>query len=284
MHEKNQPENECELDNPLDKEWDTLNEDDAGGDRQNHPIFKIAVVIILMAFIALSYAWLPSTWTTNFDFLKQDKALSEDEIVRRCKPAVVNIKSTRTGKTAAIQGTGFNLEPSGMIVTNRHVVEGASTVEVTFSDDKRLFSQDINLIDGYDLAVIWFKGNDLPSLPVSDRIVEIGESVTIIGNPRGFQGVSCRGKVREYYKTDSGMLVFTIDAAIAPGSSGSPVLDAQGCLVGIIYAAGKIAVDGEEQNRAIAIPATALFHLSMDHKDQKYESPEQLSGSQKQND
>lgn len=279
MHEKNQTENEWELDNPLDEEWDTLGDDDTGGDQQSHPIFKIAAVIIIIAFVALSYAWLPSIWTTNFDFLKQDKSLSEDDIVRRCKPAVVNIQTNRTGETAAIQGTGFNLEPSGMIVTNRHVVEGASTVEVTFSDDKRLFSQDIDLIDGYDLAIIWLKGNDLPSLPVSDKIAEIGQSVTIIGNPRGFQGISCRGKVKEYYKTDSGMLVFTIAAAIAPGSSGSPVLDDQGCLVGIIYAAGKMAVDGEEQNRAIAIPATALLHLSMNHKDQRNESPDQHSGS-----
>ncbi|MDD4402047.1 MAG: hypothetical protein PHI24_09290 [Desulfitobacteriaceae bacterium] len=55
------------------------------------------------------------------------------------------------------------------------------------------------------------------------------------------------------------MLVFTIGVTVAPGSSGSPVLDEQGRLVGIVYAAGKIAVDGEEQDRAIAIPATALW-------------------------
>jgi len=41
-----------------------------------------------------------------------------------------------------------------MVFTNRHVVEGTSTVEVPFSDDKRLFSQDIDLLDGYDLAII----------------------------------------------------------------------------------------------------------------------------------
>ncbi|MDD2234613.1 MAG: hypothetical protein PHV03_06855 [Desulfitobacteriaceae bacterium] len=55
------------------------------------------------------------------------------------------------------------------------------------------------------------------------------------------------------------MSVFTIGVTVAPGSSGSPVLDEQGRLVGIVYAAGKIAADGEEQDRAIAIPATALL-------------------------
>ncbi|MDD2234607.1 MAG: serine protease [Desulfitobacteriaceae bacterium] len=213
-----------------------------------------------MAFVALSYTWLPSVWTINFDFLKQDKTLSEDDIVRQCRPAVVIIQATGTGEATGAQGTGFNLEPDGMIVTNRHVVEGASTVEVTFSDDKRLFSQDIDLLDGYDLAIIWLKGNGLPSLQVSDKMAEVGQSVTIIGNPRGFLGVSCRGEVKEYYRTDSGMLVFTIGVTVAPGSSGSPVLDEQGRLVGIVYAAGKIAADGEEQDRAIAIPATALLN------------------------
>jgi S1-C subfamily serine protease len=270
MHEKNRPENpenEWKLNNPLDEEWDTeegdaLDEDEAGGERRNHPLFKIAVVLIIMAFVALSYAWLPSIWTINFDFLKQDKTLSEDEIVRRCRPAVVNIQATGTGEAAGagIQGTGFNLEPDGMIVTNRHVVAGASTVEVTFSDGQRLFSRDIDLLDGYDLAIIRLKGKSLPSLRVSDRMAEFGQSVTIIGNPRGFPGVSCRGEVKEYYKTDSGMQVFTIGVTVAPGSSGSPVLDEQGRLVGIVYAAGKIAVNGEEQDRAIAIPATALHH------------------------
>jgi len=268
MHEKNRPEkpeNEWELNNPLDEEWDTeegdtMDEDEAGGERRNHPLFKIAVILIIIAFVALSYAWLPSIWTINFDFLKQDKTLSEDDIVRRCRPAVVTIQTTITGEAAGIQGTGFNLEPDGMIVTNRHVVEGASTVEVTFSDEKRLFSQDIDLLDGYDLAIIRLKGKGLPSLRVSDRTAEVGQSVTIIGNPRGFPGVSCRGEVKEYYKTDSGMQVFTIGVTVAPGSSGSPVLDKQGRLVGIVYAAGKIAVEGEEQDRAIAIPATALHH------------------------
>ncbi len=262
MPEKNQPENEWENNNILEEEWDALEEDEAREDKRKQPVFKIAAVIIIMAFIAFSYAWLPSVWKLNLDFLKQDKVLSEDDLVRRCKPAVVNIKTTKTGG-AVTQGTGFNLEPRGMIVTNRHLVEGASTVEVTFSDDKRLFSQDIDVIDGYDLAVVWLKNKNLPFLPVAaDQIAEIGQSVTIIGNPRGFQRVSSRGKVKEYYKTDDDMLVFTIAVAIAPGSSGSPVLDEQGHLVGIIYAAGKVVIDGKEQNRAIAIPATALDHLS----------------------
>lgn len=245
------------------EDWNMLDEDEAEGSKWLKCILKITAILIITAFIAFSYAWLPSILASNLDFLKQDKALSEDDLVRRCKPAVVNIQTTKIGAAAThTQGTGVNLKPQGMIITNRHVVEGASVVEVSFSNGSRLSSQDIEFIDGYDLAVIQLQGQNLPFLPmITDQIAEIGQSVTIIGNPQGFQRVSCRGEVKEYYKTSTGRLVFTIAVPVAPGSSGSPVLDEKGRLIGIVYAAGKVAVDGEEQDRAIAIPAAALSHL-----------------------
>ena len=271
MRDENQPQNEWEIENTIeeewefentiDEEWELLEEEEERVSRLNQPVFKIAAVIILLAFVAFSYAWLPFLWPPHLDFLKQNKALSEEELVRQSKPAVVNIQTTKTGGGVNSQGTGFNLAPQGMIVTNRHVVEGASAVEVTFSDGNRLFSQDIELIEGYDLAVVNLNGKGLPFLPVvTDQMAEIGQTVTIIGNPRGFQRVSSRGEVKEYYKTETGMLVFTIAAIIAPGSSGSPVLDEKGHLVGIIYATGTLTIDGQEQTRALAIPSTALNH------------------------
>ncbi|MDD2587126.1 MAG: serine protease [Syntrophomonadaceae bacterium] len=264
MHEDDQPQNEGEKENIIDTEWDMLEEDETEGDKRSKLPLKIGAGIILLAFIAFSYAWLPLMWPPHLDFLKQDKILSEEDLVRQCQPAVVNIQAPKTGGFATTsQGTGFNLEPQGMIITNRHVVEGASSVEVTFSDEKQYFSQDIEMIDGYDLAVIRLNGNDRPSLPVAnDQIVELGQTVTIIGNPRGFQRISARGEVKEYFKTETGMLVFSIAATIAPGSSGSPVLDEMGRLVGIIYATGTVTVEGEGQNRALAIPATALNYQS----------------------
>lgn len=263
MHDDNKPQNDWEFENIIDEEWELLEEEEDGRNKRNQPIFKIAAVIILLAFVAFSYAWLPFLWPPHLDFLKQNKALSEEDLVRQSKPAVVNIQTTKTGGGVSSQGTGFNLEPQGMIITNRHVVEGASAVEVTFSDGNCLFSQDIELIDGYDLAIIRLKSKDLPFLQmVTDQLVDIGQTVTIIGNPRGFQRVSSRGEVREYYKTQTGMLVFTVATIIAPGSSGSPVLDEKGRLVGIVYATGTVTIDGEEQNRALAIPATALSYES----------------------
>lgn len=260
MDDKNQPENTWENENTLDTEWDIYEKEEAGEDKRSKLVFKIGAGIILLAFVVFSYAWLPLLRPPHLDFLKQDKTLSEEALVRQCKPAVVNIQAIKTGVTGTrSQGTGFNLKPQGRIVTNRHVVEGASSVEITFSDEKRYFSRDIEIIDGYDLALVKLDGKDLPILAeVNNQMAELGETVTIIGNPRGFQRISARGQVKEYFKTETGNQVFSIAATIAPGSSGSPVLNAIGQLVGIVYATGTVKIEGEEQNRAIAIPATAL--------------------------
>ena len=81
--------------------------------------------------------------------------------------AIVNIEANKIGgQLSSSQGTGINLQPQGQIITNFHVVEGASVVEVTFSDGSRFFSRDIDPIEGYDLAIIKLqKGKNLPFLP-----------------------------------------------------------------------------------------------------------------------
>jgi len=226
-------------------------------------LLKFGVLLTLLAFLALSYAWLPLLLPPKLDFLSQNKGLSEEELVLQAKPATVNIRAIKTGAIAnTSQGTGFNLQPQGLIVTNRHVVESAASVEITFSDDRRFISQDIEFVAGYDLALIRLKGQELPCLAsVSDKGPEIGQVVTIIGNPRGFQRISSRGEVESYFKIATSLPIFSINANIAPGSSGSPVLNDSGQVVGIIYATRTQRVEGQDQQRALAIPATALPSL-----------------------
>lgn len=228
-------------------------------------LMKIGAALMLLVFIAFSYAWLPMYWPPRMAFLEQNQELSVEEMVQACRPAVVSIEAVKSaglpGRTS--QGTGFNIAPGGLVVTNRHVVEGASSVEVAFSDNRRSFSQDIVTLADLDLAIIRLAEKDLPSLPVvTDHMAGSGDTVTIIGNPRGFQRVAARGKVDGYYRINEGAsVVFTIDAVVEPGSSGSPVLDQDGRVVGIVFATGRITIDGEEIERAIAIPATALNEL-----------------------
>lgn len=227
--------------------------------KRSRPAFKIGAIVILLAFVAFAYAWLPYLWPPHLDFLHQDAALSEEEMVLRCKPAVVLIEASKSAVASSSQGSGINLKAEGMIISNRHVVEGADAVKVSFAEGKSYFSRDIEMLEGYDLAIIRLKAQDLPFVAVeTGHMVELGQTVTIIGNPRGFQRISARGEVKEFFTGDSGMPVFTIDAVIAPGSSGSPVLDEKGQLVGIIFAIGTVKLNDEEQERALAIPAAAL--------------------------
>lgn len=242
----------------IDPDWEESNE--SRPDQLKKLFIKLGALIALLAFLASAYAWLPLFNQLDLDFLEQNRALSEEELVRQCKPAVVHIQVSETSnRGTGTQGTGFNLSPSGVIITNRHVVEDASSVQIGFGNDIRFFSKDIEFIEGYDLAVIRLQGKDLPYLPmVADQMVEKGQMVTIIGNPMGFQRVSTRGQVESIFKTASDMQAFTINTTIAPGSSGSPVLDEKGSLVGIVYAAGVVTVEGKERNLAFAIPASVL--------------------------
>jgi serine protease Do len=99
----------------------------------------------------------------------------------------------------------------------------------------------------------------LPYLPISDHFAETGDMVTIIGNPRGVSRVAVRGTVRDYYQGSSAApLVFSIEAPIEPGSSGSPVLNEQGQVVGIVYALQTQTSSSQESRLALAIPIAYL--------------------------
>jgi len=240
-----------------------MDEEDEGGGKRLRPawLLRLAAAIALVAFVALSYAWLPLISPSHFKFLSQDQELSSESLVKSSKPAVVSIMAIAAdglpGSSRA--GTGFNIDPSGLVVTNRHVVDGASSIEITFSNEQRFISKDCQIIPGYDLALVRIKGHKLPILPVSDKLPTPGEEVTIIGNPLGFKRISARGSLEGYYAGgEDGSTVFAITAIAEPGSSGSPVLNKQGAVVGIVYAITNLKEDGHEVRYSLAIPAVIM--------------------------
>ncbi|MGE5391852.1 MAG: S1C family serine protease [Deltaproteobacteria bacterium] len=245
--------------------WD-MDEESEGKRRRPAWLLRLAAAIALVAFIALSYAWLPLIAPSHFEFLRQDRELSGEAVVKASKPAVVSITATIPdgipGSTRG--GTGFNIASEGLVVTNRHVVDGAASIMITFSDYRRFYSKQYQIIEKYDLAVIRIKGQGLPVLPLSYTLPAIDEEVTVIGNPLGYQRVSARGPVEGYYDGgEAGAAVFAIRAIAEPGSSGSPVIDRQGRVCGVVYAITSIRKDGKEIRYSLAIPADALKALSI---------------------
>lgn len=168
----------------------------------------------------------------------------------RVTPGVVNIDvAAGTGEEASSlgSGSGFLIDTEGHIVTNNHVVEGADTFWVTFSDGSLREARVLGTDPFADLAVLIV--DDLPpsaaplELGDSDTL-QVGQRVIAIGNPFGLQGtmtvgvISALGRVLPTYTTATGGSfsnpdVIQTDAAINPGNSGGPLLDSRGRVIGV---------------------------------------------------
>ncbi|MEN6348994.1 MAG: serine protease [Syntrophomonas sp.] len=225
-------------------------------------LIKTVALLILLAFIAFSFPNFSYLFFDKLSFLDQNKELSEDQIVKKVRPAVVNIEVVDTNQPFATlrHGTGFNTSPTGTIITNQHVVANAGTVTVTFGDGSKYYSKECEVIPGVDLAVIKLAGKELPSIPLAAKNqAQRGDIVTIIGNPLGFEKVSQRGEVGDYHKIEGSLSpVFDIKLPVNPGSSGSPVINGQAQVVGIVFASTSVDINGKSETRALAIPVQEL--------------------------
>ncbi|MGZ4816842.1 MAG: Do family serine endopeptidase [Terriglobales bacterium] len=138
-------------------------------------------------------------------------------------------------------GSGVIISPDGYIVTNNHVVEGATDIRVTLSDKRVLSAKLIGTDPLTDLAVIKINGNNFPSIPWGvSKDLKVGQSVLAFGNPYGFRFTVTRGIVSAIDRANPdsedprkpGGFIQT-DAAINPGNSGGALVDSHGQLMGI---------------------------------------------------
>ena len=138
-------------------------------------------------------------------------------------------------------GSGAIISPDGYIVTNNHVIEGATDINVTMSDRRILPAKLIGADPLTDLAVIKVNATGLPSIPWGDSTqLHPGQMVLAFGNPFGFRFTVTRGIVSALNRpnpsaTDRrkpGQFIQT-DAAINPGNSGGPLVNARGEVIGI---------------------------------------------------
>jgi len=138
-------------------------------------------------------------------------------------------------------GSGVIISPDGYIVTNNHVVDGATDIRVTMSDRQVLSAKLIGTDPLTDLAVIKVSAPNLPSVPWGDSAkLRRGQTVLAFGNPYGFRFTVTRGIVSALNRPNPdasdrrkpGQFIQT-DAAINPGNSGGALVDARGELIGI---------------------------------------------------
>lgn len=210
-------------------------------------------------------------------------ALTIGQIYREAAPGVVQITATSeivtpadpffnpfgpTVQTEKALGSGFVIDKAGHIVTNYHVVAGAKSVQVSFSNNESLKASIVGADPTTDLAVLRVNAGARALTPLtlgdSDR-VQVGDQVVAIGNPFGLSRTATAGIVSALQRQITSPNQYTIDhviqtdAAINHGNSGGPLLDMQGEVIGV-NAQIDTGNTGEQGNVGIgfAIPANTV--------------------------
>ena len=173
-------------------------------------------------------------------------------IVKKIQPSVVTILTYDKDGKGLMQGSGFFIRKDGDIITNRHVLQGASSANVKTADDKVYPVTGVVAEDKEgDLVLISvdISHDTVQPLSVSASIPEVGERVIVIGSPLGLEKtvsdgiISAVRDIREFGK------IIQITAPISPGSSGSPVVNMKGEVIGV---ATLQKVEGQNLNFAVS--------------------------------
>jgi S1-C subfamily serine protease len=180
--------------------------------------------------------------------------LTAREIYKRDAPGVVNVRAQIVQQVdspfdpfgqeqqGVATGSGFVLDKSGHILTNAHVIEGASRVSVQFEDNKTIEAKVEGKDTSTDIALLKIDTDGLNLKPLelgSSKSVQVGDPTIAIGNPFGLDRTLTTGVVSALQRKISAPNGYSIsnviqtDAAINPGNSGGPLLDAAGRVIGI---------------------------------------------------
>ncbi len=184
------------------------------------------------------------------------EAVDWSSLVEKVMPAVVTIVSA--DKKDIVQGSGFIIRSDGKIVTNFHVVAGKRTILARLSDGSFLAIKGVLASDKEnDLAILQADGRNLPFVQLGDSdAVKVGEAICVIKSPMLSEGTVSAGIISAVDELRDGRKLLQITAPISKGSSGSPVFNRKGEVIGVAsFALSK------GQNLNFAVPSNAVKTL-----------------------
>jgi S1-C subfamily serine protease len=168
-------------------------------------------------------------------FAQSQRLKSPSEIAREQSKAVVIIEALDERGSVTGQGSGFIVTSQGAVVTNRHVVQGASSLRVKLpGGDAYKTSELVDVDDAKDIAIVKVKGFKLPVVTLGDSDkAENGEAVVAISSPEGLVNSISTGVISGVRRFDTHR-VFQITAPISQGSSGGALFNSSGEVIGVI--------------------------------------------------
>jgi 2-alkenal reductase len=240
--------------------------------------------LVLLALVVLIAAFVAEPYLRDFVYtaaaprpIEPRGALSDVErttisIFDRDSPSVVQIAgevtSSETGRAGTQTGSGFVWDGAGHIVTNNHVVQGASGLSVRLSTGEVSRAEVVGTAPNYDLAVvkITIGGKLPPPLPLgSSSDLRVGQATYVIGNPFGLDESMTTGIVsalKRRLPTSGGREIadaIQTDSPINPGNSGGPLLDSAGRLIGVTTAI--LSPSGVNSGVGFAIPVDVVNRI-----------------------
>lgn len=243
-----------DLDEPSLEDFQVTEEEIAAKARKKHKHrkrMKYITFLIILALLVNIWGIFPRIVNIpSIQFLLKSNELSKDSDIQSWKEAVVTINGN--GR----KGTGFVIDPAGIIVTNFHVIDNMKQIQVSFSNGEIYSAELLKENPDNDIAlleVIGQKGN-FSSLPLSDQKVEENRPIFVIGNPLAHTFIVDEGTSGEMVRSSLQSEVLIIDVPIHSGNSGSPVITEDGVVVGVVYAT-------TEENKGLAIPSRQILEL-----------------------
>ena len=197
---------------------------------------------------------------------KKPSQFSPDEIYERCKSSVLMIgriyKCDKCTKWHVGSASAFAITSDGIIATNYHVVEnkdGATLGAMDLSGKTYAVTEVLAASKADDVAILRLKGARLTPLPLAGEAAPVGSDVSVISHPDGRYFTMTKGDVSRYYLSRAKNMLaprMAITADYAKGSSGAPVLNSKGEVVGMVSATNSIyytKVRGQNQNLQMVI-------------------------------